>query len=491
MARRGPRREHREAALPAGGAYRLPACGHRRGARLRRRGAGHRPFRLGGGARIRDWPGSGAQGASLCRVGGAGYRHLDRIPDAGQHGGEHGPSSDEGAHLAAHELRRLRIAGELRCAGDSAENRLGKPPVGSRASRLKTIVIMAGGTGGHIFPGLAVAAEMRSAGWEVVWMGARGGMGERRGPPRGYRTAWIRARAARGKGLVQKLMLPANLLFSFWESARHLMRLKPDVVLGLGGYVAFPGGMMASLLNRPLALHEQNAIAGLANRVLAGVSDKVMVAFPQALDSAEWTGNPVRDEIAAMAPPEDRFRGRTGPIRILVVGGSLGAQALNEAVPKALALLSTPVSVVHQSGEKHLQVLKQNYADARVEGELVAFIDDMARRYAEADLVICRAGAVTIAELSAGGMASILVPFPHAVDDHQTANARFLAEAGAAVLLPQSELTPERLAQFLRELDRPRLLEMARNARGLGKPDASRIVAERCMELAEKPRRAR
>ncbi|HXJ53149.1 MAG TPA: undecaprenyldiphospho-muramoylpentapeptide beta-N-acetylglucosaminyltransferase [Burkholderiales bacterium] len=343
---------------------------------------------------------------------------------------------------------------------------------------------MAGGTGGHIFPGLAVAHEMRAAGWEVVWMGARGGMEERLVPPRGYRTAWIRAKAARGKGLLQKLLLPANLLYSFWESARLIRSLKPDVVLGLGGYVAFPGGMMASLLNRPLALHEQNAVPGLANRVLSTVSDKVMVAFPRALGSAEWTGNPVRDEIAALAPPEDRFRARTGRLRILVVGGSLGAQALNEAVPKALAVLPTPVSVVHQSGEKHLQVLEKNYADAGVEGELVAFIDDMARRYAEADLVICRAGAVTVAELSAGGMASILVPFPHAVDDHQTANARFLAEKGAAILVPQREMTAEKLAALIGSLDRTKLLEMAKKARALGKPDAAALVARRCMEIA-------
>jgi UDP-N-acetylglucosamine--N-acetylmuramyl-(pentapeptide) pyrophosphoryl-undecaprenol N-acetylglucosamine transferase len=349
---------------------------------------------------------------------------------------------------------------------------------------MKTILIMAGGTGGHIFPGLAVAEEMRAAGWDVVWMGARGGMEERLVPPRGYRTAWIRARAARGKGLLQKVLLPANLLLSFWESARHLRRIAPDVVLGLGGYVAFPGGMMASLLNRPLALHEQNAIAGLANRVLSTVSDKVMVAFPGALKDAEWTGNPVRAEIAAIAPPEARFQGRDGPLRILVVGGSLGAQALNEALPKAIALLKDKPLVVHQSGEKHLEALRKHYAQAGAQGDLIAFIDDMARRYAEADLVICRAGAVTVAELSAGGMASILVPFPFAVDDHQTANARFLAEAGAAVLLQQKELTAEKLARLIQSLDRPRLLDMARNARALGKPDAARIVARRCMEIA-------
>jgi UDP-N-acetylglucosamine--N-acetylmuramyl-(pentapeptide) pyrophosphoryl-undecaprenol N-acetylglucosamine transferase len=350
---------------------------------------------------------------------------------------------------------------------------------------LKSILIMAGGTGGHIFPGLAVAHELRAAGWDVVWMGARGGMEERLVPPQGYRTAWIRARAARGKGLVQKLLLPANLLFSFWESARHIRRLKPSVVLGLGGYVAFPGGMMASLLNRPLALHEQNAIPGLANRVLAQVSDKVMVAFPDALKGAEWTGNPVRAAIAAIPPPEERFRARSGPLKLLVVGGSLGAQALNEALPKAISLLREKPRVVHQAGEKHLETLKANYATAGVAGELVAFIDDMARRYAEADLVICRAGAVTVAELSAGGMASILVPFPHAVDDHQSANARFLSERGAAILIQQRELTAEKLAELIQSLDRPRLLDMAKRARALGKPDAARIVAQRCMQLAE------
>ena len=348
----------------------------------------------------------------------------------------------------------------------------------------RTLLIMAGGTGGHIFPGLAVAEEARAAGWQVVWMGARGGMEERLVPRHGYAAAWIRARAARGKGLLQKLLLPANLLYSFWESARHIRRLRPDVVLGLGGYVAFPGGMMASLLGRPLALHEQNAVAGLANRVLAGVSDKVMVAFPQALRGAEWTGNPVRGEIAAIAPPQERFRGRAGPLRLLVVGGSLGAQALNDAVPRALALLGEQPQVVHQSGEKHLERLRANYAAAGVQGELVPFIDDMARRYAEADVVICRAGAVTIAELSAAGMASILVPFPHAVDDHQSANARFLADRGAAILLPQTQLTPPRLAELLGSLDRPALLKMAENARALGKPDAAKVVAQRCMELA-------
>jgi UDP-N-acetylglucosamine--N-acetylmuramyl-(pentapeptide) pyrophosphoryl-undecaprenol N-acetylglucosamine transferase len=349
---------------------------------------------------------------------------------------------------------------------------------------MKTALIMAGGTGGHVFPGLAVAEEMRAAGWDVVWMGAKTGMEARLVPARGYRMAYVRAAALRGKGALAALLLPVNLLIGFAQAARAIFRLRPDVVLGMGGYVAFPGGMMASLLARPLAVHEQNAIAGLTNRVLARLADKVMSAFPRTLPGAEWIGNPVRREIAGIAPPEARFLARNGPLKLLVVGGSLGAQALNDCVPRALALLEPRPSVVHQSGEKHLEALRANYRAAGVDGELVAFIDDMARRYAEADLVICRAGAITVAELSAGGVASVLVPFPHAVDDHQSANARFLSEQGAALLLPQAELTPQSLAATLRALDRPRLLEMARRARALGKPGAARQVAERCMEIA-------
>ncbi len=350
----------------------------------------------------------------------------------------------------------------------------------------KTILIMAGGTGGHIFPGLAVADEMRDRGWNVVWMGARSGIEARLVPARGYSVEWIRAAALRGKGPVAKLLLPLNLLIGFWQSARAIFRVRPDVVLGMGGYVAFPGGMMASLFARPLALHEQNAISGLTNRVLAGIADKSMEAFPGALKGAEWTGNPVRAEIAAIAQPAARFSGRSGPLRLLVVGGSLGAQALNDAVPKALALLpfaERPL-VVHQSGEKHLDSLQKNYKEENIQGELLTFIDDMARRYAEADLVICRAGAMTIAELSAGGMASVLVPFPHAVDDHQSANARFLSAEGAAILVPQEKLTPANLADLIRSLDRKALLAMAEKARVLGKPEAARVVADRCVELA-------
>ena len=349
-----------------------------------------------------------------------------------------------------------------------------------------TIMIMAGGTGGHVFTGLAVADFMRALGWRVVWMGSRAGMEARLVPAHGYEMAWVRASALRGKGFAAKLLLPTNLLVAFWQSARAIFTVRPDVVLGMGGYVAFPGGMMASLFNRPLAVHEQNAVAGLTNRMLAKVADRAMVAFPGALEKAQWTGNPVRSEIAGVAAPRERFAGRSGPLRLLVVGGSLGAQALNEAVPKALALIPAAERprVVHQSGERNLAGLRDSYAAAGVEGELVAFISDMAARYAEADLVICRAGALTVSELSAAGMASVLVPFPHAVDDHQTANAKFLADSGAAMLIRQADMNPAQLAALIGTLDRAKLVGMAEKARALGKPEATRLVAEACVELA-------
>jgi UDP-N-acetylglucosamine--N-acetylmuramyl-(pentapeptide) pyrophosphoryl-undecaprenol N-acetylglucosamine transferase len=349
----------------------------------------------------------------------------------------------------------------------------------------RTLLIMAGGTGGHVFPGLAVADEMRARGWNVVWMGSRSGLEARLVPARGYPMAWVHAAAARGRGLASALFLPLHLLIGFWQSAQAILRMRPDVVLGMGGYVAFPGGMMASLFARPLAVHEQNAVAGLANRVLARLADRVMVAFPDALPKAQWTGNPVRAGIAALAPPEARYGARRGPLNLLVIGGSQGAQALNEVLPQALAGLAREArpNVVHQTGERHLQSARAAYAAAGVEAELLAFIDDMAARYAAADLVICRAGAMTIAEISAAGLASVLVPFPHAVDDHQTANARWLADRGAAILVPQRELSPGRLASLLASLDRPRLLEMARRARALGRPDAARAVADCCASL--------
>jgi len=304
-------------------------------------------------------------------------------------------------------------------------------------------------------------------------------------PPRGYDTAWVRFGALRGKGLLRKLLLPVNLLSGFWQALREIRRVRPDVVLGMGGYITFPGGMMVALVGRPLVLHEQNSVAGLANRVLARVADRVLSGFPEVLEQAEWMGNPVRAEIAAVLPPAERMAGRSGPLRVLVVGGSLGAAVLNETVPQALLRLPAeqrPV-VVHQAGERQIEALRAAYARAQVDGELRPFIDDMAAAYADADLVICRAGALTVAELAAAGVASLLVPFPYAVDDHQTGNARFLADRGGAYLLPQSELTPDRLAGILSSLDRGRLLHMAENARALAKPLAAVAVAHVCAEL--------
>jgi len=355
----------------------------------------------------------------------------------------------------------------------------------------RTILIMAGGTGGHVFPGLAVAEFFRQQGWRVVWLGTHTGMEAKLVAQRGYDMAWVSFSGVRGKGALRLLLLPLQLLLAFWQSARAIFRHRPDVVLGMGGYGAFPGGMMASLLNKPLVIHEQNSIAGLTNKVLAKLADKVLVAFPDAFGAAKpakqiFTGNPVRSDIAAVAPPEARYGSRTGSLRLLVLGGSLGAQVLNEIAPQALALLSAEERplVSHQSGAQHFAALKQEYARVGVEARVEAFIENMAQCYAESDLVICRAGALTIAEIAAAGIASILVPYPHAVDDHQTHNARFLADRGAAWLLPQSALNPRALADLLRELTREKLLQIALRARELGKPDATQLVAQHCMELA-------
>jgi len=350
----------------------------------------------------------------------------------------------------------------------------------------KTLLVMAGGTGGHIMPGLAVAEQLQAEGWKIAWMGNPEGMEARLTAGRGYEMAWVRFSALRGKGLLRKLLLPFNLLRGFRQAWAQLKRIRPDVVLGMGGYVSFPGGMMASLQGIPLVVHEQNSVSGLANRVLAAVADRILTGFPEALKKGSWIGNPVRAEIAALAAPELRYARHEGPLRLLVVGGSLGAQALNEAVPRALALMpeSGRPLVVHQAGEKHLPMLKSLYLSAGVEADCVAFINDMAGAYDWADLVICRAGALTVAELAAAGVASLLVPFPHAVDDHQTSNARFLSSAGAAILLPQDQLTPARLAE-LRNLSRSQLAQMAEKARALARPEATAAVAQACAELTQ------
>lgn len=347
-------------------------------------------------------------------------------------------------------------------------------------------MIMAGGTGGHVFPGLAVADYLRDRGWRVVWLGAKTGMEASLVPKRGYDMAWVNFSGMRGKGPATLILLPLKLLLAFWQSARAIFAHRPDVVLGMGGYMSFPGGIMAALFGKPLVIHEQNSVPGLANRILAALADRTLCAFPGALAGATLTGNPVRPEIAAIPAPQLRYAARSGPLRILVIGGSLGAKALNDIVPQALALMAAErrPAVTHQSGRQHLEALRQAYSSAGVEARMLDFIEDMAAAYAEADLVVCRAGATTVAELAAAGVAGVLIPFPYAVDDHQTTNARFLVDAGAAILLPQRDLTAERLARLLAELDRERLREMAERARSLGKGDATRAVATACMELA-------
>src|SRR5512135_1514344 len=350
----------------------------------------------------------------------------------------------------------------------------------------RTILIMAGGTGGHIYPGLAVADALRAQGWNVVWLGAPNSMEAELVPKHGYEVAWVNFSGVRGKGMLRLLALPFTLLRALGQSAAAIFRHRPDVVLGMGGYITMPGGLMAAILRRPLVIHEQNSIAGLSNKVLAKLATRVLSGFPEVLNKTQWCGNPVRADIAALPEPQVRFAGRTGRLNVLVVGGSLGAQALNEALPQALAMLGEQErpNVLHQTGKKHFETVRKLYRDAGVNADIRAFLDDMANQYAKADVVICRAGALTIAELAAAGVASVMIPFPFAVDDHQTHNARFLSEKGAAVLLPQKELSAGKLAQLLREMNREKLLAMAQAARSLAKPDATQQVAQACISLA-------
>ena len=350
----------------------------------------------------------------------------------------------------------------------------------------RSILIMAGGTGGHIFPALAVADVLRAEGWQVTWLGAPGSMEAELVPRHGYEIAWVRFSGLRGKGLVRKLMLPVNLVIALWQSAVTLFRYRPDVVLGMGGYITFPGGVMAALLRRPLVIHEQNSVAGLSNKVLAKLATRVLTGFPDVLAGADWCGNPVRDSIAALPDPQQRYAARSGVLKVLVVGGSLGAQAINSCVPKALANIPEPLrpELVHQTGKQNFSDVQAAYQQLGVTAEVKPFLDDMARYYAWADMVICRAGALTVAELSVAGVASILIPFPFAVDDHQTANARFLSERGAAILIPQTELTSQHLAGLLRDMKRENALSMAQAAQALAQPGAAQYVAKVCRELA-------
>jgi UDP-N-acetylglucosamine--N-acetylmuramyl-(pentapeptide) pyrophosphoryl-undecaprenol N-acetylglucosamine transferase len=350
----------------------------------------------------------------------------------------------------------------------------------------RTIMIMAGGTGGHIFPALAVADYLRAKNWRIIWLGAPKSMEAELVPQHGYKMVHVRFSGLRGKGLLRKLMLPLNLLLALIQSGAALLRHRPDVVLGMGGYITIPGGIMAALMHRPLLIHEQNSIAGLSNKVLARLAARVLSGFPHVLPAAEWCGNPVRDSIATLPEPTVRYAARSGVLNLLVLGGSLGAQAINECVPQALALLpqTSRHNVLHQTGKQHLESVRTAYQQVAVTAESRPFLNDMAQHYAWADIVICRAGALTIAELAATGVASILIPFPFAVDDHQTANARFLSERGAAALLPQTEMKPQPLANLLQGITRERALSMAQSARQLAKPEATRCVAQICMELA-------
>ncbi len=349
----------------------------------------------------------------------------------------------------------------------------------------KTALVMAGGTGGHIFPGLAVAEALREAGWQVHWLGAPNSMEQALVPARGFAFEPVAFGGVRGKGLQTLALLPLRLLRAFWQSLQVVRRVRPDVVLGLGGYITFPGGMMASLWGKPLVLHEQNSVAGLANKVLAQLADRVFTAFPGVFHTGQWVGNPLRSAFMQQAEPAERFAGRTGPLRVLVVGGSLGAKALNDIVPQALALIpeSTRPIVTHQSGAKQIDALRANYAAAGVQAELTPFIDDTATAFAQADLVICRAGASTVTELAAVGAAALFVPFPFAVDDHQTTNAQFLVASGGGWLVPQAELTAHNLAERLTALRRDTLLDVAQKAHALKKTNATREVVMACEEL--------
>ena len=348
----------------------------------------------------------------------------------------------------------------------------------------KTALIMAGGTGGHIFPGLAVAEELRARGWRVHWLGAPGSMESRIVPQHGFPLELIDFSGVRGKGLATLALLPLRLLRAFWQALQVVRRVKPDVVVGLGGYITFPGGMMGVLAGTPLVLHEQNSVAGMANKVLAGVADRVFTAFPNVFKKGQWVGNPLRKAFTQQPGPAERFAGRAGPLRLLVVGGSLGARALNEIVPQAVALMPERPTVIHQSGATQIDALRANYAAAGVDAECTPFIDDTASAFANADVIVCRAGASTVTEIAAVGAAAIFVPFPSAVDDHQTTNAQFLVNAGGGWLVQQRDLTPGGLAQMLQNMERPALMDKALQAKNMQKINATREVVTACEELA-------
>ncbi|MCF6218497.1 MAG: undecaprenyldiphospho-muramoylpentapeptide beta-N-acetylglucosaminyltransferase [Gammaproteobacteria bacterium] len=355
-----------------------------------------------------------------------------------------------------------------------------------------SILIMAGGTGGHIYPALAVAEQLREQGVEVRWLGTRAGLEAEVVPKANIAIDYINISGVRGKGLLRKLSMPFTLLSAMWQAWKILRQRNPSAVLGMGGFVTGPAGLVAALTGRKLLVHEQNAVPGMTNRWLARWADKVMAAFPGVLPRSELTGNPIRGEILNLAAPAERFQARQGqPLHLLVLGGSLGAKALNDVLPAALALLSgeNEYEVWHQTGKRNISTAKDGYQQAGVNGRIEAYIDDMAAAYGWADLVICRAGALTISELACAGIGSILVPYPYAVDDHQTKNAAYLVAHAAATVVSQNELKAEQLAEMIKQYlhlnnGRTELLKMAEAARALGKPGATLTVANRCLEVA-------
>lgn len=360
------------------------------------------------------------------------------------------------------------------------------------------VLIMAGGTGGHVFPALAVARALRLRDEPVIWLGTERGFESRVVPPEGIPLEIVRIQGLRGKGVLSWLLAPLRVLVAVLDAVRVLRRCRPKVVLGMGGYTAGPGGVAAWLLRRPLVIHEQNAVAGLTNRLLAGFAREVLEAFPGSFSgrvNTRVTGNPVRADIAALPPPAKRFAGRQGPLRLLVLGGSQGARALNETVASAVALLPRDQrpAIRHQAGESTRPVAEAAYRAAGVEAQVLPFISDMAEAYGWADVVLARAGALTVAELAAAGVGAVLVPFPAAVDDHQTRNAGWLVTAGAATLLPQSRLTAASLAAELRPyLEQPELkLARAERARELALPGATDAIVAVCLAVSAGTRQSR
>ena len=351
---------------------------------------------------------------------------------------------------------------------------------------VRPVLIMAGGTGGHVFPALAVADELRSRGVPVVWLGTRAGIESRLVPEAGYPIEWMTITGLRGKNTVTLLLAPVRIAMACWQALAVLLRKRPCAVLGMGGFASGPGGLMAWLIRKPLIVHEQNAVAGMTNKILSRFASVVLQAFPGVFKNATTTGNPVRQSICELTEPSERFAARDArnKLRLLVIGGSLGAVKLNEIIPQALASIAVAErpEVIHQTGMKNIDDAKALYKSADVEAKVEAFIDDMPAVYEWADLVICRSGAMTVFELAAAGVASVLVPYPYAVDDHQTGNARYLENAGAAIVKQQAELSTEWLVELISDFsaNRNKLLDMAVAARKLAIPGSAKTIADAC-----------